>query len=64
MTCKLSKLIKFDKSWGREMSEFIWYWTKGERRIYTRNMEIAEKALKDGMLVMGMRVKPSIQKFR
>jgi len=46
------------------MSEFIWYWTKGERRIYTRNTEIAEKALKDGMLVMGMRVKPSIQKFR
>ena len=46
------------------MSEFIWYWTKGERRIYTRNTEIAEKALKDGMLVMGMRVKPSIQKLR
>jgi len=45
------------------MSEFIWYWTKGERKIYTRNTEIAEKALKDGLLVMGMRVKPSIQKF-
>jgi len=46
------------------MSEFIWYWTKGEKKIYTRNTEIAEKALKDGLLVMGMRVKPSIQKFR
>jgi len=46
------------------MSEFIWYWIKGEKKIYTRNTEIAEKALKDGLLVMGMKVKPSIQKFR
>ena len=46
------------------MSEFVWYWTKGERKIYTRKTEIAEKALKDGLLVMGMRIKPNIQKFR
>ena len=45
------------------MTEFVWCWTKGEKKIYTKNTEIAEKALKDGMFVMGLKVKPSIQKF-
>lgn len=45
------------------MSEFVWYWTKGDSKIYTKNIEVAEKAMKDGMLIMGMRIKPSIQKF-
>jgi len=25
------------------MYKFIWYWTKGHRKVYTRNAEIAEK---------------------
>jgi len=41
------------------MSEFIWHWTKENIKIYTRNIEIAEKALKEGLLVMGERAKPS-----
>jgi len=45
------------------LSEFVWHWTKGNRKIYTKNTDIAEKAMKDGMLVMGMRIKPSIQRF-
>jgi hypothetical protein len=45
------------------MSEFIWYWTKGDIKVYTKNTEIADKAMKEGKLVMGMRVKPNILKF-
>jgi len=50
-------------SWGRKMSEFIWHWTNGNKRIYTKKTEIAEKAMKDGMLVMGIRIKPDIIKY-
>lgn len=42
------------------MTEFIWYWTIGEKKIFTKNTEIAEKAMKDGMLVMGKMITPSI----
>ncbi|MDH7517428.1 MAG: hypothetical protein QHH19_03690 [Candidatus Thermoplasmatota archaeon] len=45
------------------MTEFVWYWTKGESRIYTKKSDIAEKALKEGTLVMGMRLKPNIIKY-
>jgi len=37
------------------MSEFVWYWTKGSTRIYTRNEKAAEKAMREGLLVMGIR---------
>ena len=45
------------------MSEFIWYWTKGDIKVYTKKTEVADKAMKEGKLVMGMRVKPNILKF-
>ena len=45
------------------MTEFIWYWTKGDNKIFTRKTEIAEKAMKEGKLVMGMKVKPNIIKY-
>ena len=45
------------------MSEFIWCWTKGNSKVYTRNTEVAEKAMKEGMLVMGTKVKPNIMKY-
>jgi hypothetical protein len=48
---------------GEKMSDFIWYWTKGNSRFFTRNTQIAEKAMKDGILVMGRKVKPNILKF-
>jgi len=40
------------------LSEFIWHWTKGETKIYTQKTELAEQALKEGMLVLGVRVNP------
>jgi len=45
------------------MSEFIWYWNKGNRKIYTRNTKIAEEAMKEGVLVIGKKIKPNIVKY-
>ena len=46
-------------SWGgkKTMSEFIWHWTKGKTKITTHRSDIAEKALKEGNLVIGVRKK-------
>jgi hypothetical protein len=48
---------------GEKMSEFIWYWTKGNSKVYTRNTEVAEKAMREGKLVMGVRPRPNIIKY-
>ena len=45
------------------MSEFVWHWTKGNSKVYTRKIDVAERAMKEGMLVMGMQVKPHIVKY-
>ena len=42
------------------MTEFIWHWTKGNQKIYTRKTDIAEKAMKEGFLVMGLKEKTHI----
>jgi hypothetical protein len=44
------------------MYEFIWHWTKGNKKIYTRRIDIAEKAMKEGFLVMGIKKKSHIFK--
>jgi hypothetical protein len=41
------------------MSEFIWHWTKGNKKIYTMQVDLAEQALKDGFFVMGARISPN-----
>jgi hypothetical protein len=46
---------------GEKMIEFIWYWTIGEKKVFTQNTEIAEKAMKDGLLVMGKMTNPNIK---
>jgi len=45
------------------MSDFVWHWTKGNSKIYTRNAEVAEKAMKEGTLVLGIKIKPHIVKY-
>jgi hypothetical protein len=45
------------------MSEFIWHWNKGNKKIYTRRIDIAEKAMNEGTLVMGVRIKPNVLKY-
>ncbi|UCF12084.1 MAG: hypothetical protein JSW06_08585 [Thermoplasmatales archaeon] len=44
------------------MYEFIWHWTKGNKKIYTRRADVAEKAMREGFLVMGIKEKPHIFK--
>jgi hypothetical protein len=48
---------------GEKMADFIWYWSKGNSRFFTRKTEVAEKAMKEGKLVLGMKVKPNIIKY-
>jgi hypothetical protein len=45
------------------MTEFIWHWRNGNTRIYTRKMDIAEKAMKKGFSVIQKKVKTNIIKF-
>ncbi len=51
------------KVMGEKMTDFIWYWTKGNSRFFTRKTEVAEEAMKEGELVLGMKVKPNIIKY-
>lgn len=41
------------------MTEFIWHWTKGNKKIYTLDVDSAEQAMKQGYFVMGLREKPN-----
>lgn len=41
------------------MSEFLWHWTKGNKKIYTTQVHLAEQAMKEGLFVMGALVRPS-----
>jgi hypothetical protein len=45
------------------MTDFIWYWSKGNNRYFTRKTEIAEKAMKEGKCVFGKKIKPNIIKY-
>lgn len=45
------------------MSEFVWYWTKGDCKIYTKNSKVAEKAMKEGILIMGVKLNSNIIKY-
>jgi hypothetical protein len=38
------------------MSEFIWKCTKGNKNILTTQIDLAEKALKEGFFVIGARI--------
>ena len=40
------------------MSEFMWHWTKGNKKVYTMRVDQAEQAMKEGLFVMGFRLKP------
>lgn len=40
------------------MTEFIWHWTIGNKKIYTTQIDRAEQAMKEGFFIMGTRVSP------
>ncbi len=37
------------------MPEFMWQWTDGAIKVFTTKVEVAEKALREGFLVIGVR---------
>ena len=42
------------------MANVIWHWTRGNIDIFTKQIDLAEKALKDGELVNTLQDKPHI----
>ena len=36
----------------RGMSEVIWHWTDGDKKIFTRKIDIVDKAMNKGYYVM------------
>jgi len=45
------------------MNEFIWHWTKGDSKIYTRKTDVAERAMREGLLVISTKIKSNIIKY-
>jgi len=45
------------------MNDFIWHWTKGSAKVFTRDLSVAEDAMRQGMLVIGKRLQPRIMKY-
>jgi len=41
---------------GEDVTEFIWYWEKGNMRIYTRSREAVERAKEKGLSIFGKRI--------
>ena len=43
------------------MVEFVWHWTtRSNNRVYTRQADVAERAMKEGFLVIGIRPRPRV----
>ena len=40
------------------MTEFMWHWTKGNKKVYTLQTDLAEQALREGLLVLAVRLNP------
>ena len=43
--------------------DVIWQWTKGKAKVFTRDTELAEQALKDGFFVIGKKMNTHIIKY-
>jgi hypothetical protein len=44
------------------MSGIIWYWTNGDKKIFTKKIDIVDKAMSEGCYVMPMMVASHIFK--
>ncbi len=45
------------------MSEYVWHWTKGNSKIFTKKLDIAEKAMRAGLSVIGVKAKSNIIRY-
>ena len=46
----------------RGMSGIIWYWANGDKKIFTRKIDIVDKAMNEGYYVVPMMVASHIFK--
>ena len=61
---KYSTVCLSEPSLGEgKMKEYLWHWTKGNTRIYTRIESVANKAMDEGALVVGEKIRSRIIKF-
>ena len=42
------------------MSGLVWCWEKGNKKFYTRRLDIAEQAMNDGFIVIILKDSPRI----
>ncbi len=45
------------------MTQIMWHWNNGNSKIYTKKRDIAEKAMKEGFLVIAKKIKSNIIKY-
>lgn len=45
------------------MTEMIWCWEKGNKRIYTKRIDIAKQAIKEGFQVILVKNKSHIFRY-
>ncbi len=50
-------------NWGRKMDEFIWHWNQGSTTVFTRDVDRAEEAMKNGILVFGEKIHSNIIRY-
>lgn len=50
-------------TWGRKMEEFIWHWNQGNTTVFTRDVNRAEEAMKNGILVFGEKINSNIIRY-
>jgi len=43
--------------------DIIWQWTNGNRKIFTRDIKVAEQALKEGFFVIGKKTSTNIIRY-
>ena len=44
------------------MADFIWHWTKGDKKFFTKKPDVVVKAMKEGTLVHVIKEKPRVFK--
>jgi hypothetical protein len=45
------------------MDEFIWHWNQGSTTVFTRDVDRAEEAMKNGLLVFGEKIHSNIIRY-
>ncbi|MBN2603214.1 MAG: hypothetical protein JXA91_03670 [Candidatus Thermoplasmatota archaeon] len=47
----------------KEITDYIWHWTNGNSKIFTRRNDVAEEAIKNGFVVLVKKTKHNIIRY-